>query len=95
MLIIWTGGMVSLCVVNVTCTNLDSLAFILQLFNHFCIASRLVCSFCKAMPGLVSVGNTAVLSANIAVVDSVEFAGLQCIAGITVAPRLWPGEHQL
>jgi hypothetical protein len=71
-LYIWTGGQVSLRLVNVIWTDLDSLALILHLFNHFCIASGLVCSFCEAMPGSLSVANTAVSSANVAVVDSVE-----------------------
>jgi hypothetical protein len=68
----WTGGQVSVCVVNVTRIDLDSLAFIFHPFNHFYIASRLGCSICGAMPGSLSVGLTAVSSANIAVVDSVE-----------------------
>jgi hypothetical protein len=66
------GGQVPLCVVNVIWTDLDSLAFIFNFFNHFHIASRLVCSFCEAMPGPLSMANTAVLSANVAVLDSVE-----------------------
>jgi hypothetical protein len=52
--------------------RLDSLSFILHLSNHFCIASRLVCSSREAMPGSLSVANTAVSSANVAIVDSVE-----------------------
>jgi hypothetical protein len=51
----WAGGQVSLCVINVTWTDCDSLAFILYFFNNFCFASRLVCSFCEAMPGPLSV----------------------------------------
>jgi hypothetical protein len=40
------GGKVSLRVVNVTWTDLNSLAFIHRFFNHyFWIASRLVCGF--------------------------------------------------
>jgi hypothetical protein len=34
--------------------------------------SGLVCSFCEARPGSLFVVNTAVSSANVAVVDSVE-----------------------
>jgi hypothetical protein len=66
----WTGGQVSLHEVNVTWTDFDSLAFILHLFNHFCIAFTLVCSFCEAMPGSLSIANTA--SAEVAAVDPVE-----------------------
>jgi hypothetical protein len=91
----WTGGQVSFRVVNVTWTDLGSLAFILHLFNHFRIASRLVCSFCEAMPGSLSVANTGVSSSNVTVVDSVEVGRSQCIAGITVAPANCPGEYQL
>jgi hypothetical protein len=68
----WTGGQVYLRVVNVTWTDLDSLALILHILIHFCIASRLVCSFHEAMAGSLSMANTAVLSANVAVVDSAE-----------------------
>jgi hypothetical protein len=67
----WTGGQVSFRVVNVTWTDLDSLAFILHLFSHFYIVSRLVCSWCEAVPGSLSVVNTAVSSAHVAVIDSV------------------------
>jgi hypothetical protein len=49
-----------------------SLAFIFHFFNNFYTASSLVCSFCEAVPESPSGANTAVLSANVAVVDSVE-----------------------
>jgi hypothetical protein len=55
---------------------MDLLGFISSyspFFNHFWIASRLVCSFCEVMPESLSVANTAITSANFAVVDSVEF----------------------
>jgi hypothetical protein len=58
--------------VNVIRINLDPLAFILHFLNLFWIASRLVCSFCEAMTGSLSVSTTAVLSAKVAVVDSGE-----------------------
>jgi hypothetical protein len=51
---------VSLHVVNVTWTGFDSLALILHFFNHFWIAPRLVCSSFEAMPGSLSVANSAV-----------------------------------
>jgi hypothetical protein len=89
MLFIWTSRQVSLRVVNVTWTDLDSLAFILHFFNNFYIASRLVCSFCEAMPGhcqwLILQYHRQML----------RLAGLQCIAGITLAPGHCPGVHQL
>jgi hypothetical protein len=72
MLFIWTGEQVSLRVVNVTWADLDSLPFIFHLYNNFCKASSFVCSFCEAMPGSISVANTALSSAKFAVVHSVE-----------------------
>jgi hypothetical protein len=75
--------------------DMDSLAFILHLFNHFCIASRLDCNFCEAMPGSLSVANTAVSSANVAVVDSVEVGRSAVYNRYNVAPEHCPGEHQL
>jgi hypothetical protein len=47
---------------------------------------------CEAMPGSLSVANTAVMSANVAVVK-LRLAGHQCIAGITVAPGHCPRVH--
>jgi hypothetical protein len=69
----WTGGQVSLRVVNVTRTDLVSLAFILHLFSHFCVASRLVCSFCEAMPGSLSVATTAVSLTSVAELFETSF----------------------
>jgi hypothetical protein len=86
----WTGGKVSLRVVNVTWTNLDSLAFTLHLFIHFCIASGLVFSFREAMPGSLSVANTAVCSANVAVVDSVEVGWSAVCSMYNSGPRTLP-----
>jgi hypothetical protein len=63
---------VSLGVVNVTWTDLDSLAFILSFLNQSWIASRSVCSLCEAMAGSLSVSTTAVLSTKVAVVDFAE-----------------------
>jgi hypothetical protein len=76
----WIGGQVFLRVVNVTWADLDSLAFILRLFIHVCIVCRLVCSFCEAMPGSLSMANTAASSANVAIVDSAKDGRSQCIA---------------
>jgi hypothetical protein len=58
--------------VNVTWIDLHSLAFILHFLNQFWIASRLVCSFCEAKVGSLSVATTAVSSSKVAVVDSGE-----------------------
>jgi hypothetical protein len=71
-LFMWTGGQVSLRLVNVMWTELDSLDFTLHFVIHFDTASRLVCSVCEGKPGSLSVANTAVSAANAAVVDSVE-----------------------
>jgi hypothetical protein len=56
--------------VNVTWFDLDLLAFTLNFFNQFWIATGLVYSFCEAMAGSVSVASTAVSSAEIAMLDS-------------------------
>jgi hypothetical protein len=81
--------------VNVTRTDLDSSAFIPHLFNHYCIASSLIYSFCEAIPGSLSVASTAVSSASVAVVDSVEVGrSAVYIVGATMAAGLCPGEHQ-
>jgi hypothetical protein len=94
-LFIWNSGQVTLHVVNVTWTDLDSLAVILSFFNNFCIASRLVCSFIEAMAGSLSVATTAVSLANYADVDSDEVSGLQYITDIIMAPGFCPGVHRL
>jgi hypothetical protein len=57
------GGDVSLHVMNVTWTDLDSLAFILHFLSQFWFAARLVCNFCEAMAGLLPVSRTAILLA--------------------------------
>jgi hypothetical protein len=46
-------GQISLHVVNVTWTDMNSLAFINHFFKHFCIAPRLVSSFCEPVPAIV------------------------------------------
>jgi hypothetical protein len=76
--------------VNVAWTDLDSLAFILHIFNHFCIVSRLVSSFCEAMSGSLSVANTAALSANVAVVDAVELGRSSVYSRYNDCPRTLP-----
>jgi hypothetical protein len=72
LLFIWTGGHVSLHVVNVSWIDLDSLAFILNFLNQSWIASRSVCtsSLCEAMAGSLSMATTGVSSAKVAMVDS-------------------------
>jgi hypothetical protein len=60
--------------VNVTWTDFDPLAFIFHFCIHFSNASRLVCIFSEATPGQLSVANTAVSSAHVAVVDFVEIS---------------------
>jgi hypothetical protein len=92
----WTRGQVSLRVANVTWTDFDSSAFILQLFNNFYNASEFVCSICEAMPGSLSVASTAASSTNVAVVDSVDVCrSVLHISGVTTAPGHWPGVHPL
>jgi hypothetical protein len=71
--------------VNVTWIHFGSLSFYSPFSNQFWTAARLVCSFCDAMAESLSVASTAVSSAKVAVVDSGEVAGLQCIAWIIMA----------
>jgi hypothetical protein len=66
-LFIWTMGHVSFRVVTVIWIDLDLLAFLLRFINQFWIASRLVCSFCEAMAGPLSMASTAVSLAKVAV----------------------------
>jgi hypothetical protein len=56
--------------VSVTWIDLNPLAFTLHSYNHFWIVARLVCSFCEAMAGSLSVASTAVSLAKVAMVDS-------------------------
>jgi hypothetical protein len=69
----WTGGGggSALCG-ECEWTDLDLLAFILHVFSQFWVAARLVCSFCEALAGSLSVTSTAVSLANV-VVDSDVF----------------------
>jgi hypothetical protein len=71
-LFIWTGGHISLCLVNVTWIDFDTLAFFLHFLNQFWIAARLVSSLCEAMAESLSVASIAVSSEKVAVVDSGE-----------------------
>jgi hypothetical protein len=67
-LFIWTGEHVPLRVVNVTWTDLRTLACIRHFWSQSWIARRLVWSFWEATAGSLSVARTAVSSANVAVV---------------------------
>jgi hypothetical protein len=72
-LLIWKGGgHVYLRMVNVTCPDMDPLAFILDFLNQFSIAVLLACSFCEANAGSLSVASTTVSSAKVSVLDSGE-----------------------
>jgi hypothetical protein len=52
-------------VVNVMCVDLDPLAFIHHFVSQLCVASKLVCSLCEAMAGLLLAAITAVSSAKV------------------------------
>jgi hypothetical protein len=69
-LFLWTGGHVSLHIVNMTWIDFDLLAFILHFLNQSWIASRLVCSLCESKAGSLSMASTAVWTAKVAVVES-------------------------
>jgi hypothetical protein len=49
-----------------------SVSFYSSFLNQIWIAARLVCSFCEAMAGSMSMASTAVSSAKVAVIDSGE-----------------------
>jgi hypothetical protein len=63
---------VSRLVVNITWTDLVSLALIRQSRSQDGIARRVVCSFWKAVAGSLSVATAAVSSAKVAVKESGE-----------------------
>jgi hypothetical protein len=71
------GVHVSLHVVNVTWIGLAPLAFIFHPLNQFWIVARLVCSFCEAMVGSLSMVSSVVSSAKVTMVNSGEVRGLQ------------------
>jgi hypothetical protein len=55
----WTGGHVSVCLVDVTWINLDSLALTLHFMSQFCIARRRDCNLLEAVAELLSMARTA------------------------------------
>jgi hypothetical protein len=69
-LFIWAGRHVSRLVVNVIWANFDSSTFIVHFRNYFSIASRLVHRLCEGISGSLSMANSALLSANVAIADS-------------------------
>jgi hypothetical protein len=75
---------------NVTWAELHSLAFILHFFIHIFIASSLVCSSYDALPGSLFVANTAVSSANVGAVDSVEIGRSAVYSFYNSDPRTLP-----
>jgi hypothetical protein len=71
-----------------TWIDLHPLPFILHLLNTFWIpSSRLVCSFCEAMAGSLSVASTAVSSAKVAVVGSGEVGRSAVYSKYNSGPR--------
>jgi hypothetical protein len=76
--------------VNVTWINLHPLAFVLHFLNQFWIASRLVCSFCEAMAGSLSIASTAISLAKAAVVDSDEIDRSAVYSKYHSGPRTLP-----
>jgi hypothetical protein len=71
--------------------HLESVESILHFLNQFWIASRLVCSFCEAVTGSLSMISTAVASAKVAVVDSGEVGRSAVYSSYNNGPRtlLW------
>jgi hypothetical protein len=71
---------------------MDPLASVLHFLNQFWIAARLVCSFCEAMAGTLSVASTAVSLVKVAVVDSVEVGRSAVYSKYNNGPRTLPGD---
>jgi hypothetical protein len=76
--------------VNVTWIDLQPSVFVLHFFNQFWIASRLVCSFCEAMAGTLSMASTAVSLAKVAVVDSGQIGRSAVYIRFNYGPRTLP-----
>jgi hypothetical protein len=85
MLSIWTGGHGE-CDVN----PLGSISFYSPFLNQFWIAAGLVCSFCEAMVGSLSVASTAVSPPKVVVVDSCEVGRSAVYSSINNGPRTLP-----
>jgi hypothetical protein len=90
--LIWTGGHVSRRVMNVTWTDLVSLAIIRKVFSQDLIARRVVWSFWEALAGLLSVATTTVSSAKVAVMESGEVGGSAVYSRYSKGPRTLPWE---
>jgi hypothetical protein len=72
--------------------DMDRLGFLsfIHFFDHYCIASRLVCSICEAIPGSLSVATTAVSSLDVAAVDSVEVGRSAAYSRCNSGPKTLP-----
>jgi hypothetical protein len=75
---------------NVSWFDVHQLTFIHHFLNQFWIASRLVCSFCEAIAGSLSVASTAVSSAKFALVDSGEVDRSEVYSKYNSGPRTLP-----
>jgi hypothetical protein len=73
--------------VNVTCTDLVSLALIRQVFSQDWIARRVVWSFWEAVAGSLSVATTAVSSAKVAVMKPGEVGRSAVYTRYSKGPR--------
>jgi hypothetical protein len=76
--------------VNVMWTDLDPWAFILLFSNQFWIAASLVCSLCEAMAGSLYVAATAILLANVTLVDCGEVGRSEVYSRYNRGPRTLP-----
>jgi hypothetical protein len=70
--------------------QLEFSSFYSQFFNKFWFAARLVCNFCEAMAGSLSVASTVVSSAKVAVVDSGEVGRSAVCSKYNNGPRTFP-----
>jgi hypothetical protein len=70
--------------------QLGFISFISPFLNQFWISARLVCTFCEAMAGSLSVASTAVSLAKVAVVDSGEVGRSAVYIRYNNGPRTMP-----
>jgi hypothetical protein len=70
--------------------RLGSISFHSSFLNQFWIASRLVCSFCEAMAGSLSLASTAVSSIKVAAIDSGQVGRSAVYSKYNNGPRALP-----
>lgn len=85
-----TVGQFPFLVVNVTCTDLPSLAFILHSFSHISIFDRFHCSMDAAIFGFVCDASIAVSSAKVAIVVLIVVGRSDVKIRYSIGPKTLP-----